>query len=533
MATTMDRSSNEMIKGAAILTIAAIFSKILSALYRVPFQNIVGDTGFYIYQQVYPFYGIMLALCTYAFPVMISKIIAEKRLIDSKKEVMRVLKLSFLFLTVVGVGWFMFLRFGAETIALWMGDRSLAPLISLMAYPFLLLPILSASKGWFQAHQNMVPSAFSQALEQLVRVVAILGFSIGLMSIEASLYDVGKGAVFGSVVGAIAGVVILMIYMKKQGFTILMLRTFTVKRSDWRIFKQLTITGSAIGMGSMMLVLYQLMDALNVYALLVSNGMGEEEAKVVKGVYDRGQPLVQMGVVVATSLSLTIVPMVTAAFQKQQIEVVIEKARLALKIALLFGGAAAVGLMNIIKPLNIMLFQDAVDSEMLAVYVFAVLFASIILSVSAVLQGMGDFHFAAWAIVVSLAIKYGANQLLVPRFETLGAAVATLIALLFVLIVVMWRLRKKVGFLLDRLFYLRLVTGLIGMTLALQFLFVILLPFDWTSSRTFSSLITLIGVVIGAWLFFYLTWRKGLFTTKEVGQIPLGKKLERMFGEIN
>ncbi|MFB8736447.1 oligosaccharide flippase family protein [Bacillus sp. SL00103] len=47
-----------LFQGAVILTIAGLLSKVLSAVYRVPFQNIVGDTGFYIYQQVYPFLGI-------------------------------------------------------------------------------------------------------------------------------------------------------------------------------------------------------------------------------------------------------------------------------------------------------------------------------------------------------------------------------------------------------------------------------------------------------------------------------------------
>lgn len=56
-----------LFQGAVILTIAGLLSKILSAVYRVPFQNIVGDTGFYIYQQVYPFLGIASCLVQQVF----------------------------------------------------------------------------------------------------------------------------------------------------------------------------------------------------------------------------------------------------------------------------------------------------------------------------------------------------------------------------------------------------------------------------------------------------------------------------------
>ena len=50
----MSKSSQNLMAGAGILTLAGIIAKVLSAVYRIPFQNLVGNTGFYVYQQVYP-----------------------------------------------------------------------------------------------------------------------------------------------------------------------------------------------------------------------------------------------------------------------------------------------------------------------------------------------------------------------------------------------------------------------------------------------------------------------------------------------
>ncbi|RKJ14834.1 polysaccharide biosynthesis protein, partial [Butyricicoccus sp. 1XD8-22] len=75
---SLPNDSRQLMKGAVILTLAAFIIKILSAVYRVPFQNIVGDTGFYIYQQVYPLYGIASVLAASGFPVIISRIVAKK-----------------------------------------------------------------------------------------------------------------------------------------------------------------------------------------------------------------------------------------------------------------------------------------------------------------------------------------------------------------------------------------------------------------------------------------------------------------------
>ncbi|MDG5473822.1 polysaccharide biosynthesis protein [Jeotgalibacillus sp. ET6] len=526
----MNHSSSDMMKGAAILTLAAIFTKILSALYRVPFQNIVGDTGFYIFQQVYPFYGILLALCTYAFPVMISKMIAERRERSSPGEVQRVIHISFLYLTLVGLVFFTLLRAGAGLIAGWMGDPLLSGLIAFMSYPFLLMPLLSVSKGWFQANYYMVPPAFSQTAEQLVRVLFILGLSIILMAMEASLYTIGKAAVLGSLAGAATGVFVLLFFLRKQGVSWSSFKWIGFQKSDRSIIRQLTVTGTAIGMGSMMLVLYQLMDALNVYSLLVQSGIGEQAAKGLKGIYDRGQPMLQMGVVVATSLSLAIVPIIASAYESKRTEEVKEQARLSVKVGLLFGAAAAAGLINIIQPLNTMLFQDAEGSRVLALYMVSVLLASVILTISAILQGMGDVHVAAWSIVLSLVIKYGLNQLLIPSFGTLGASAATVLSLVFVMTVVIRQIRRRVGPLLYPVFYKRLIAGLAGMSAGIQL--ILLLPLDWTGSRSMASLACLITVSAGVWLFFKIVWRKGLFTAAEVRQIPLGSKLERVFGPL-
>ena len=67
-----------MMHGAFVLTIAAFIAKILSAVYRVPLQNLVGDEGFYVYQQVYPLYGIAMTLALTGLLQFIVKYVAEQ-----------------------------------------------------------------------------------------------------------------------------------------------------------------------------------------------------------------------------------------------------------------------------------------------------------------------------------------------------------------------------------------------------------------------------------------------------------------------
>jgi PST family polysaccharide transporter len=116
---------NTFWRGAIILTLSGLIMKILSAFYRIPYQNIAGDIGFYIYQQVYPVYGVCLVLATYGFPVVISKLVAARIEQGDQKGVNETIFVSFWFLTAVGLTFFFLLFFGAPTFALLMGDRDL------------------------------------------------------------------------------------------------------------------------------------------------------------------------------------------------------------------------------------------------------------------------------------------------------------------------------------------------------------------------------------------------------------------------
>ena len=102
----MVKSNRQMMQGALILSLAAFIAKILSAVYRVPFQNMVGNTGFYVYQQVYPIYGIGMTFALSGFPVFVSALIAQYR---SDYELSPLLKRLFWILSGIGIGVFLLL----------------------------------------------------------------------------------------------------------------------------------------------------------------------------------------------------------------------------------------------------------------------------------------------------------------------------------------------------------------------------------------------------------------------------------------
>ncbi|MFB6469333.1 oligosaccharide flippase family protein [Cytobacillus sp. Hz8] len=523
--------SNQVFKGTFILTIAALLTKILSAVYRVPFQNIVGDVGFYIYQQVYPFYGFALSLATYGFPVVISKLYIEYGNHKDRTELKKLIFITALLLSLFGLGMFLVVFFGSDWIALQMKDPQLSVLLKVIAFIFLSFPIVSLFRGVFQGEGNMVPTAVSQVSEQLIRVATILIASPLLLYHGYSLYVVGGGAFFGSIIGSGTAVIVLLsfwLYQKKTFKIHLQSMVRTIQFHEIKVIgKLLLMEGLAISISSLLLILLQLADSLNLYSLLVHVGMEKEAAKELKGIYDRGQPLIQLGTILATSMSLSLVPMITSDKLANKTELLLDKVRLSLKISIFVGIGGTVGLYSIIKPTNLMLFENTQGSHVLAIISFLILFASMIMTLSAILQGLGNAIFPAIVIVSGFFVKYGFNILFVPLYQTLGAAIASVLSFVFIFILLYIRLSKYFqDSLMNWKLYVQIGVAAVCMKLVLDcYLLVTDFLYQFGHDRMIALVQALSAVCLGGCVFVIVALKGGTFKEEELYFLPLGSKL--------
>ncbi|MCQ6276724.1 oligosaccharide flippase family protein [Bacillus sp. V3B] len=516
-----------LFKGTVILTIAALCTKILSAFYRIPFQNIVGDIGFYIYQQVYPFYGIAIVLSTYGFPVVISKLHAEEMAKGEQGNTKQLFVVSMLFLLGFGLLCFLLLYSGAGWLANYMNDPQLIPLLKVIAVIFLIMPVIALLRGFFQGSDEMMPTAVSQVSEQLVRVLTILVSALFLVYHHYSLYSVGIGAVFGSITGGVTSALILLFFWqrirKKEP-----LHGAVYFRQSGRIIKTFFLQAFPFCVSSMLLIFIQLADSLNLYSLLIDSGLGSEVAKSLKGIYDRGQPLIQLGTVVATSMSLSLVPLITKEKLQKDTSILTEKIQLALKISILVGVGATMGLWNIIKPTNMMLFENTDGSHILAVLSLSILLASIIMTVTAILQGLGSIFFPAVAIFGCFVMKYVLNILLIPKFGTMGAALASIFSLLVILVMLVVKLHKMMEeSLIHKRFYVMISVAAVVMMVVLN-VFLQMTDFFYEfghSKRLFASMQALGAVILGGFAYMVIILKTNLFKEDELSLLPLGSKL--------
>jgi PST family polysaccharide transporter len=519
-------------QGAIILTLASLIMKVLSAFYRIPYQNIAGDVGFYIYQQVYPVYGICLVLATYGFPVVISKLVASRLEKGNEQEANGIILVSFWFLMSIGVIMFLFIFFGAHTLAAFMGDKNLDKLLRVVAFSFLLMPFLSIARGYFQGVGNMTPTAVSQVMEQTIRVAVIVLLSLCLVAAGFNSYIVGAGAMSGSVAGGVISTVILLYFLRN--------RIRDIFSQPWSsipdkgiIIKLIFWQGIMICISNLVLILIQFVDSMSLYSLLVKTGETEIKAKIIKGVYDRGIPLTQLGTVAATSFSLPLVPLISGARVRGDYEFIQQKIQLAMKLTLVIGIAATAGLVCIIRPVNIMLFQNSDGSDFLAVLAISIVFSAFSITTATILQGLGSTVLPAFFVLVGAAVKYFGNVLLIPEMRAAGASVATVLALFTIASLNIMALRKKLhGPLLNWGNIGNILFACIGMILCVTvyiYMFEGLFTGGHTEHRAIASLEALTTVAFGGLVYMLLLFKLHVFTEEEIGAVWKGEKIPLIF----
>lgn len=511
-------------KGALLLTIAALIVKILSAVYRVPFQNLVGDQGFYVYQQVYPFISFFVVWTSSGFAVAISKMLAD---IEARSgtaiEKRAVSRVIFNYLTVLSLLFFSLLFFGADTLAALMDDAQLAGLLKIGAFITLCMPLVAVLKGTFQASNDMRPVAYAQVFEQTIRVAIILVGTNVLLQFTASVYSAGKMAVVGTVIGEVAGMILLVLFLKREPQPIV-----KIKVAVWPILKEVTLYSIAISMSALLLLCFQLVDSFTIFKMLVASGMEVVQAMEAKGIYDRGQPLVQLGIVIATSLSLAIVPLVALKAKASNGRGAKPFIQLTYRSSLLFGVAAALGLLLVMPYVNMLLFTTDSYSNTLRLYVVQIVPLSIILTFTAVLQGYSKLKMPALFLLISIVLKLVGNVLLVPILGVLGAAIASTGGLIFAAVALVLYMKKiAVSRLASAMYYRKLLVASSAMIVVILCA-VFLLDMVFTAPvmrRSVALIYSGILVSLGAFSFITVVAKLRVLTEKDWFLIPLGRRM--------
>lgn len=525
----MEKLQRSFLTGALILSIATLICRLLGAVYRIPYQNITGNEGMYVYSQVYPLYSVLLLLATAGFPLAISKLISEKTAKQDWSGAKQIYRVSMVILFALGSVAFLILYFGAPWIATWMGSKQLLTLpIQAVSFALLLIPFTATLRGVYQGHQEMMPSAVSQVSEQLVRVITILVCAWYAMSSGLGVVYAGAGAVFGATTGAFIAVIVLVLFLRKSsGFMAMNTSSapYSIRHAD--VIRSLFAISLPICINSLLYPLFGLVDSFTIANFLVDSHWSVTSAINEKGIYDRGGPLLQFAAFFATGIALSIVPAMTASKQQGEIKEVQKRADLAIRLTWMLGLPSSVGLAIVAMPTNVMLFKDAAGSDALLILSFSTIFVTLGVTTAGILQGIGRVILPALTIVIAVIAKWMLNFFLIPIWDIQGAAFATVLAYAIGAGINLLMLKRAISSINPPWLKLLVTNGLLAGTAWMTKTGLLWIT-SYIGSERLSMTITSLGSVIaGVAVYLWAVVRFQLIAEEELAMVP---KLRKWFG---
>lgn len=198
-----------LVKSAAIIAIGSFAAKMIGAVYRVPLTNLLGSYGLGVYQMVFPVYGMLLTLSGASVPTVLSKLVAERE----EEEGKRMLRAALTLLPAIGFFFALLMAIFSRPLARLQGNADARYCYLALAPSVFFVSTFASIRGYFQGKMNMLPTALSQLVEQVVKLGVGLFFAHALLP---SPVKAAAGATLGVSVSEGAAALFLFFFYRKR-----------------------------------------------------------------------------------------------------------------------------------------------------------------------------------------------------------------------------------------------------------------------------------------------------------------------------
>ncbi|GIP31162.1 polysaccharide biosynthesis protein [Paenibacillus sp. J2TS4] len=444
-------SKDSLVKGTLILAVAALVARVLGVVQRVPLVYLIGDGGMATFSIAFNIYTPLLTIATAGIPSALSKMVSERTELGRHAEADRIFRAAVQFALVAGVIMTILLFLIAPSYARMSGDESAALAIRALAPALLLFPLIAMLRGYFQGRQKMMPNGLSQIIEQIMRLITAVGLAYLLLAIGWGHDWAVAGASFGGVMGSIGAFAVLLLFynLLKQKDAAQGLRR-NYRRGQplpYRtIYGQIFRLSVPIVLFSMAVPLVYFIDTSTVIPLL-QNLIGTEQAKVELGVLTgRAQSLAGIPIILAVALSQSIVPIVSAAYARNDLEQVKQQGVKAMQISVLTGLPVVLAIAVAARPINGTLFPDENGTMIIAMLTATALFQIMMQTSGAILMGIGAMRPLIVNVFAGLAVKLAGSFALAPWLGISGVVLSTALCFIVMMLLNFRTMRSKVPF---------------------------------------------------------------------------------------
>lgn len=450
--------------GAAILAASAILVKVIGAIYRIPLGNILSDEVMADYNSAYNIYNFFLTISTAGLPVALSKTISEANALGRHNQVQRTFRVAFLtFLTLGLISFFCMTVLAAPMAQVVISNPKAVYCVMALAPSVLCVCIMSAFRGYFQGHFNMMPTGISQVIEAFFKLVVGLALALFLVNVVQKPELGSVGAIIGVSCGSVVALVYILFLFFRDRMHRQRIRAADRPDGSMRILSNLLKLAIPITLGSAATSLVTLIDTKLVMSqltnifhnvdglLLNADGTGPalDAARNLYGIYSKTMSIYNLPFSMMVPLTACIIPAVSASLARRDHLGAQKVSESALRIGLLLALPMGMGLFALGGPIMGLLFPSIdveVAGPLLSVLGLASIFVALQLLCNSILQANGMVNLPILAVVIGGVVKVVVNFILVgnPDIRINGAPVGTLCCFIVISALEIFIIRRSI-----------------------------------------------------------------------------------------
>lgn len=449
-------SNNKFLKGTLILTVSSIVVKVIGSLNWIILSRVLGGEGIGLYQMGFPIYLMAITLSSAGIPVAISIITAEKLAQKDFLGAKRVFNVSLRLLFVTGLVFASALFFGAHWLIdnHWIRDSRAYYSIIALAPAVFFVTFLASFRGYLQGWQIMTPTAASEIVEQLMRVVTMIVFANMFMP-HGLAYAAG-GASMGAGVGAFCALLVLMWFYgrlkQKLKADLQQQNPLATRESARAIISRLLRLALPVSMSSLMLPVVANLDLLIVPQRLEAAGFHISQATEFFG-YLTGMavPLINLATIFTAAMTISLVPAISESRALNDVFGIRAKTRTAFRVALIITCPCFVGMYFLAEKIAALIYNAPGAADAIQTMSVGILLLGLHQISTGILQGLGRTSIPVINMILAAAVKVFLNWTLtaIPTLGIKGAAMATVVDFGLAAVLNMIFIYKYTGFALS------------------------------------------------------------------------------------
>ncbi|MBQ8408860.1 MAG: polysaccharide biosynthesis protein [Clostridia bacterium] len=420
---------NRFLSGVFVLSLSAVIVKIIGLIYKIPMLRLLGSEGMGYFNSAYELYTLFGVIATAGLPVAMSVMIAGT-LSSSRGRAERIFRVSMCAFLVLGlVGMVLLLGF-ARPFAAFLGSDNATYCICAIAPSVLFICLAGAYRGYFQGLGEMAPTAISQIVEALGKLILGLIFATVAISAGMTTESVAAFAVLGLTLGGAASALCLVLikWLRASSSPPML----SEERGD-PILPTLLKTAVPVTLSSLVINLTKVIDMTLILRRLQATGYGSEEAFAAYGSYTTlALPLFSLAPALISSVALPLIPALSEAVSSQDFEAQTRAVSDAVKLTALISCPISVGLTLFARPVLELIFHgetSAIDeaTPLLSILGVSVTLSCLITVSNAVLQAYSKASVPILSMVIGSVLKLVLAYILIgiPDIGIMGAPIST------------------------------------------------------------------------------------------------------------